>query len=138
MDIVALGTQLLNDKLGAGLDPDTVTSALSGLLGDGQGSVDLAGLASKMSQSGDLGSLVNSWLGDGANSPISAESIMGLLGEGGIEKFAGLLGTDTASATQGLADVIPQMMDKASSGGSLLDSVGGLGGLMDAAKSLLS
>ena len=138
MDIVALGTQLLNDNLGAGLDSDTVTSALSGLLGDGQGSVDLAGLASKMSESGDLGSLVNSWLGDGANSPISADSLTGLLGEGGIEKFAGLLGTDTASATQGLADVLPQMMDQASSGGSLLDSVGGLGGLMDAAKSFLS
>jgi hypothetical protein len=36
-----------------------------------------------------------------------------------------------------MADVLPQLMDKASSGGSLLDSAGGLGSLMGAAQSFL-
>ena len=52
--------------------------------------------------------------------------------------FAASLGTDTGTAASGLADVLPQLMDKASSGGSLLDAAGGVGGLMGAAKSFLS
>ena len=58
MEILELGAQLLSDKLGLELDADTVVSALSGLLGDGQGNVDLAGLASKMASSGELGGLM--------------------------------------------------------------------------------
>ena len=138
MDILELGAQLLSDKLGTNLDTDSIVSALSGLLGDGQGNIDLAGLASKMASNGDLGGIVSSWLGDGANSAISADSILSLLGEGQVSDFASKLGTDTGSAASGLADVLPQMMDKASSGGSLLEAAGGLDGLMGAAKSFLS
>jgi uncharacterized protein YidB (DUF937 family) len=138
MDIIPMATQLLNDKLGLQLDSATVSSALSGLMGDGQGGIDLAGLAGKMSQSGEFGSLLNSWLGDGANAAISADSLVNMFGEGGLSQFAGALGTDTNSAAQGLAEVLPQMMDQVSSGGNLLESVGGLDGLMGAAKSFLS
>jgi len=138
MEIIELGAKLLNENLGLQVDPNTIANALSSLLGDGQGNLDLAGLVSRMTQNGQLGALVSSWLGDGANSAISAENLTGLLGEGGIADFANSIGTDPGSAAQGLADVIPQMMDKASSGGSLLESAGGLGGLMDAAKSFLS
>ncbi|MEH6589559.1 MAG: YidB family protein [Halioglobus sp.] len=138
MDILQLGAQLLSEKLGLQLDSDTVISALSKLLGDGSGSVDFASLAGKMASSGELGSIVSSWLGDGSNSSISADSIMGLLGEGKVSDFASQLGTDGNTAAAGLADVLPQMMDKASSGGNLLEAAGGLGGLMGAAKSFLS
>lgn len=138
MDIVKIGSQLLSEKLGLQLDSSTVESALSGLLGDGQGGIDLAGLASKMASSGELGNIVSSWLGDGGNGAISADSLLGLLGDSKVSDFASSLGTDTDTAAAGLADVLPQMMDQASSGGSLLDSAGGLGGLMGAAKSFLS
>ncbi|GHD14679.1 hypothetical protein GCM10007052_18690 [Halioglobus japonicus] len=138
MDIVQMGAQLLSQKLGLQINEATIRSALSTLLGDGQGNVDLAGLASKMASSGELGNIVNSWLGDGANSPISAESLTGLMGEGPMADFAGSIGTDTGTAANGLAEVLPQLMDQSSSGGALLESVGGLGGLMGAAKSLLS
>ena len=138
MDIVQVGAQLLSEKLGLQIDPATVANALSGLLGDGQGNIDLAGLASKMASSGELSSVVSSWLGDGANSAINADSVLGMLGEGAVGDFAAKLGTDTGTAASGLADVLPQLMDKASSGGSLLDSVGGVGGLLGAAKSFLS
>jgi uncharacterized protein YidB (DUF937 family) len=138
MDILKLGAQMLSEKLGLQIDSDTVVGALSGLLGDGQGNIDFAGLASKMASSGELGGIVSSWLGDGANSSISADSILGMLGESKVSDFASALGTDRDSAATGLADVLPHMMDKASSGGSLLDSAGGLGGLMGAAKSFLN
>lgn len=137
MDLIQLGTQLLSEKLGLQLDADTVSSALTQLLGDGQGNIDFAALAGKMASSGELGGILSSWLGDGSNSPISADSIMGMLGDNNVAEFAGKLGTDSGTAATGLADVLPQLMDKASSGGSLLESVGGLGGLMGAASSFL-
>jgi uncharacterized protein YidB (DUF937 family) len=138
MDIIALATKLLNDNLGLSLDQATVSAALAGLIGDGQGGIDLAGLASKMSQNGDLGALLGSWLGDGANGAITPETLAGLFGQGELSKFAGQLGIDSATATRGLADALPQIVDRASSGGALLDSLGGVGGLMGAAKSLFS
>jgi uncharacterized protein YidB (DUF937 family) len=138
MDILAVGAKLLSEQLGINIDPQTMQSALSTLLGDGKGNLDLAGLASKMASNGDLGSVVSSWLGDGGNATISAESIMSLLGESKVSEFAGTVGTDAGSAASGLAEVLPQLMDNASSGGSLLEAAGGLDGLMGAAKSFLS
>ncbi len=138
MDILQVGAEHLSKQLGLNVDTQTIMSALSGLLGDGSGNLDLAGLAGKMASSGELGNLVNSWLGDGANSPISPESILGLFGENKVADFASRVGTDSGSAASGLASVLPEIMDQASSGGSLLDSAGGLGGLMGAAKSFLS
>lgn len=138
MEIGDLCAQLLSDKLGLQVDSDTIGSAIASLLGDSEGNLDLAGLANKMASSGDLGNVISSWLGNGANSAISPESITALLGEGPINDFASQLGTDTSGAAASLAEVLPQIMDKSSSGGSLLESAGGLGGLMGAAKSLLS
>ena len=138
MELNDLCAQLLSEKLGLQVDSEAVGSAMGSLLGDAQGNVDLAGLASKMASSGELGNIVSSWLGDGANSAISPDSIKELLGEGQISDFASQLGTDTNGAAAGLAEILPQIMDKSSSGGSLLDSAGGPGGLMGAAKSFLS
>ena len=137
MDIVQMGVDLLSKQLGSQTDANSLNSALSGLLGDGQGTIDLAGLAGKMASSGELGNILNSWLGDGANSAITAESLTNLLGDSKISEFASQVGTDSQSAANGLADVLPQLMDKSSSGGSLLDSVGGLDGLLGAASSFL-
>jgi uncharacterized protein YidB (DUF937 family) len=137
MDIVQMGVDLLSKQLGSQTDANSLSNALSGLLGDGQGNIDLAGLAGKMASSGELGNILNSWLGDGANSTITAENLTNLLGDSKISEFASQVGTDSQSAANGLADVLPQLMDKSSSGGSLLDSVGGLDGLLGAASSFL-
>jgi uncharacterized protein YidB (DUF937 family) len=136
MNIIEMGASLLSQKLGIDLDPNAVASALNGLLANSQGELDLAGLAGKMASSGDLSAIVGSWLGDGANAPISAESLASIFGSDKIADFASQLGTDSSTAAKGLAEVLPQMMDKASSGGSLLNMVGGADGLLGAAKSL--
>ena len=137
MDLAALGTQLLGEKLGQQSGGQDLTSALSSLLGDGKGGLDLQALAGKMAGSGDLGDIVGSWLGDGENSPISADKLLALLGDSQIADFAAKIGTDSEGAASSLSEVLPQLMDKASSGGNLLESLGGVGGLMDAAKSFL-
>lgn len=136
MNIIEMGASLLSQKLGIDIDPNAVASALNGLLANSQGELDLAGLAGKMASSGDLSAIVGSWLGDGANAPISAESLASIFGSDKIAGFASQLGIDSSTAANGLAEVLPQMMDKASSGGSLLNMVGGADGLLGAAKSL--
>lgn len=132
MDLIELGAQLLGDKLGLNIDSATIQSALTGLLGNAQGNIDLAALTSQFAANGGLADAVNSWLGDGGNSAISADTIMNVLGSSKVSGFANQLGVDADSAAGGLADVIPQLIDQASSGGNLLESAGGL---LGAAKS---
>ena len=138
IDLIQIGTQLLTEKLGLQVDTASIGSALTGLIGDSAGNVDFAGLASQMASSGELGNVLSSWLGDGANSPISAGTVLGLFGDNKVADFASKVGIDSNTAASGLADVLPQLMDKASSGGGLLESVGGLGGLMGSAKSFFN
>ncbi|MEM1402515.1 MAG: YidB family protein [Pseudomonadota bacterium] len=138
MDIIELGASILSEKLGMDLDPAAIAPALSGLLSNSAGELDLAGLAGKMASSGDLGAIVGSWLGDGANDAISADSIAGLFGSDKLSAFASQLGLNTDQAAGGLAQALPEIMDKSSSGGNLLEMAGGASGLLGAAKSLFS
>ncbi len=137
MDIAKLGADILSEKLGVSVDSDSLSNALSGLLGNSGEGLDLSGLVSKMAADGDLSSIVSSWLGDGGNAGISPKKILSMLGDKNVASFAESLGLDTASASSGLAEALPQMIDKSSSGGSLLDSLGGAEGLLGAAKSFL-
>jgi uncharacterized protein YidB (DUF937 family) len=138
MDLLEYGAQLLSEKLGADLDPAAIGNALSGLLANDAGEFDLGALAGKFAGSGELGGLLSSWLGDGENSPLSPEALTSILGGDRIAEFASSLGVDAGSAAGSLAEVVPDMLDKASSGGNLLDMAGGLDGLMGAAKGLFS
>jgi uncharacterized protein YidB (DUF937 family) len=135
MDIMKMGTELLSNALGDSADSGKLTEALGGLLGGGDGGMDLSALAAKMSGDGGMSSVLSSWLGDGANEGISADSVKSLLGDANIADFAAKLGIDPSNAASSLAEALPQLMDKSSSGGSLLDSLGGADGLLGAAKS---
>lgn len=129
-DIIQIGAQLFQSKLGSdgdGLDIGDIVSALSGLLSDNDGNINISSLVSNM-DAGDLMSLASSWLGDGDNSPISADQLMGLLGNDKISAFASQLGLSEDKAVGGLQEAIPNIVDKSSSGGSLLDAVGGVSG----------
>ncbi len=127
MDLKAMAVQMLLDKLGSNVDPAALGNALDKLIGDGS-QMDLAGMVSRFSQGG-LTDAVASWLGDGANSSISASQIGQVLGADKLAEFASSIGVDEDTAGTALAGALPALVDKSSSGGSLLDSVGGLGGL---------
>lgn len=129
MDLMKIGTQLLLSKLGGGSGGnDTAMSALSGLMGDSKGGIDLGNIVSKM-QGGDMASIASSWLGKGSNESIGTEQLRGLFGKDKIAQFASQLGTDEDSALNGLSEALPNMIDQGSPDGSLLDSLGGIGGL---------
>jgi uncharacterized protein YidB (DUF937 family) len=137
MDLMKLGTQLILSKLGGNTNESGVTDALSSLLGgsNGGGGLDIGSIVSNMmSNGGGLQSVVASWLGDGDNDAISGGQIKDLLGGDKISEFASKLGVDEDSAADSLAEAVPQMVDKSSSGGSLLDAVGGLDGALNLAK----
>ena len=137
MDILQTGAQLLEEKLGVKADLSTITEALSGLLGGGEGGFDISSLVKGLMENNNLQSMVTSWLGDGPNKGIDPNSVMQFFGSEKISTFASQIGVQSQEAAQGLASVIPQMIDKASSGGSILESAGGgLGGILEMGKGL--
>jgi uncharacterized protein YidB (DUF937 family) len=110
-----LGTQ------GASLPLNAIVSALGGLLMT-KGKLDVAGLVSRL-QTGGLASLAASWLGDGGNLPVDAKQISGLFDQGQLSAFAEQLGLEQGQAVKGLQGAIPNLIDKASSGGALSPTV---------------
>jgi len=125
-----------SDDATTGLDTDSISNALGNLLGGGaDGGLDLGSLVSGLSENG-LGSIVGSWLGSGENESISLDSITDLLGADKISEFASSLGLSEDSAKGALADALPNVIDKATSGENslvddLLSKVGGADGAMD-------
>lgn len=139
MDMMKLATQLLASKLGgnAGGNSDMVQNVIGSLLGGSGGSgLDLGSIVGNLKDSG-LGNMAESWLGDGDNEEISRDQITSMLGSDKIQNAAQQLGADENDLISGLQAMIPQVVDKSSSGGSLLDSVGGIGGLASLAGKFL-
>lgn len=130
--ILKIGAQAFESKVGGtqadSLSLEQLTGAIAGLMpGDGA-KVDLGALIGKM-QNGGMASLAQSWLGDGGNDGIEISQLTSMFDSADIQRFAGHLGIDQETALNGLQGAIPEMIDKASSRGSL-DSLGGVSGVM--------
>jgi len=78
----------------------------------------LAGLAKLFTQQGQ-GEAMSSWIGSGQNASISPASILSVLGQGRIQQLAGNTGLSTADVQQGLASVLPQLVDQLTPDGKL-------------------
>jgi len=138
MDLLKIGASMIqgnSDDATTGLDVDDISSALSRLLSNGEGGLDLAALVGGLSQNG-LGAIVGSWLGNGENASISMDQITDLLGSEKVSEFASELSISEESAKGALADSLPQVVDQATAGeGSIMDEmlaqVGGPQGAME-------
>ena len=137
-DLLKMGASAIqgnSDDATTGLDTSSITDALGSLLGGGSdGGIDLSSMMSGLSENG-LGSIVSSWLGSGENESISMDSITDLLGADKVSEFASSLGLSEDSAKGALADMLPNVIDQATSGeGSIIDDmlahVGGADGAM--------
>ena len=124
---------MLAQKLGG--DNAAIGGVLNSLIGGGN-SADIGGLVNGLKEKG-LGDVAESWLGDGENKEVSADQLKEVLGAEKVEAAAAELGTDEGSLLASLKDALPQMVDQGSTGGSLLDKVGGIGGLAGMAKKFL-
>lgn len=78
----------------------------------------IPGLLKLFEQKG-LGSIVQSWLGTGANLPIKPEQIQQVLGSPLVQQIAQKAGMQPQDALGGLAKLLPQVVDKLSPGGAL-------------------
>ncbi len=110
---------------GGGLNPQSVVAALQKLLPTSGGELDLSRLVGMFSAQGGLAAIASSWLGDGNNQSISASQILAVLGNDKVANFAAQLGLDTGKASEGLAGIVPDLIDKNSKGGALLGNLAG-------------
>ena len=110
-----------------------------GGLGDGAagGVADLlksqggvSGLTEKFGQKG-LGDVAASWVGKGGNAPISAEQIAAVIGSGPIADFAAKLGISPEQASETLAGLLPEAVDRLTPNGSAEGADDLLGGLLN-------
>lgn len=131
MDLMQMGKDLLGDKLG----DSGVMEGLSKLTGGGDG-LDLGSLTETL-KAGGLGDKLESWLGDGENEAVSGEELKSALGSDKVAEMAASMGVDEDTAANKLTDLLPGLLDKASSGGSILDKFGGASAVLDAAKGFL-
>ena len=129
MNFKDLATQIVMSKIGGANNSAEAGSALDELV-DGSKEFDLADIVGKFTNSGgDLASKAKSWLGDGANESVSPSQVQDAIGLDKIKSFADKLGIGTDEASGKLSEIMPELIDRSSRGGSLLDSVGGIKGL---------
>lgn len=79
---------------------------------------DLQGLVNKLQQGG-LNAQVQSWLGDGANLPVTADQIRSALGNQQIQQLAQHFGLPVDAVLKLLAEHLPSTVDQASPNGTL-------------------
>ena len=82
---------------------------------------DLNGLVTAL-QNGGLNTQVQSWLGPGANLPITEDQLKAVLGNTQVQEFARHLGLPVDQTLAMLAKFLPDIIDKASPNGALKTS----------------
>ncbi len=90
---------------------------IMGLL-KGSESGGLQGLVETFNEKG-LGEVMSSWIGKGENLPISPEQIQQIFGSGQVQQIAEKLGVSPDEASSGLAELLPQIVDKLTPEGSV-------------------
>ena len=143
-NLLNLGASIIqgnDDETTTSLDTARLSSALGNLFKGNEGKLDFGTLLGKMKES-EPGDVAASWLGNGANESVSGETIKNLIGPDKIADFASTLGLSEKSAEKALADALPEMIDKASPDGSLMENIidkaGGLDGLLGFGRKLFS
>jgi uncharacterized protein YidB (DUF937 family) len=136
MDFKRLATQILMDKIGSVNNSSAAGSALDNLANRGKG-FDLTEIIGQFSGAGgDLAKKAKTWLGDGPNDAISPAQIQQVFGSDKLEAFASALGIRREEASYRLSEILPELIDKSSQGGSLLGAGGRAMGLAKLASRL--
>jgi len=110
--------QLAGGLLGGSGGAGGLANVLFGLIQNQPGG--LAGLVQSF-QSKGLGDIVNSWVSNGPNQPISPDQVHSALGSNTINDIAAKLGVSPQTASSGLSQLLPQMVDKLTPNGQIPD-----------------
>ena len=107
-----------------GMDPQMLIGVVMTLINQAGG---LQGLLAKL-QAGGLGEATQSWVGTGANRPVSPDQLGGALGPDLMEMIARQMGGNSQQASSTMADLLPELIDRLTPQGQV-PSDNGLGGL---------
>ncbi|MBL0173622.1 MAG: DUF937 domain-containing protein [Gemmatimonadaceae bacterium] len=117
-----------------GANAQNMLGGLLGQLGGGKGAGNSAVLATVMAlvqqqggvsglvakfQSGGLSDVVASWVGTGANAPISASQVQDVLGKSAVTDVAAQLGVDPAQAGSSIASMLPELINQLTPNGKV-------------------
>ncbi|MBP8120678.1 MAG: DUF937 domain-containing protein [Burkholderiales bacterium] len=105
-----------------GGDNPLLQMALQMLTNKGEGGGNGLGGLMDAFQNAGLGDQLKSWIGTGQNMPISADQLSEALGSDKIRDIAGQLGMSQGEVSGGLADMLPQLIDKITPNGQLPDN----------------
>lgn len=135
MDILksVLGTALggqpgAQASAAGGLDPQMLMGIVTALMNNAGG---LQGILAKLQQGG-LAEVAASWVGTGANQPVSPDALGSALGPDLLGQIARQLGGNTQQAAGTLAQVLPGLIDQLTPQGQLPadNGMGALGALL--------
>ena len=125
----ALGGQQTDQvQASGGIDPQVLMGIVAALMNNAGG---LSGILAKLQQGG-LGDAAQSWVGTGANQPVSPDALGGALGPDLMGMIARQLGGNQQQAAGTLADLLPGLIDQLTPQGRLPtdNGQGGLGALL--------
>ncbi len=114
----------LLDELARGVGAQLGQSAGNDLVGAALkliNSPEVGGLAGlvKLFNQGGLDKHMASWISTGKNLPVSAGQLLAVLGQGRIDALAEQAGLGSQQLSSGLAEMLPQIIDKLTPDGTL-------------------
>lgn len=118
----------LGGLIGSVANNPQMLQALGGLLGNDGEHGGLGGLMAKFEQAG-LGNVIGSWVGNGANQPVSGDQLTQVLGSGAIGQIAAKLGVNPDQAAGQLSSLLPALVNHLTPNGQA--PAGGLGNAGD-------
>ncbi len=118
LDAMAKG--LLGEVLGGGRAQNPLLDIVLALISNPQ-TGGLQGLIQTFKEKG-LGDAVSSWISTGENQAISGGQIQHALGGNFIQQIAEKLGSSGSEVSGGLANLLPEIIDKLTPNGSLPES----------------
>jgi uncharacterized protein YidB (DUF937 family) len=135
----AQGSEGLGGLIGMLGNQPQLMEVASSLLGNDGEQGGLSGLMEKFQQAG-LGDVLASWVGTGANQPISGEQLSNVLGSDALSGLAGKFGINPDDLAGQLSSVLPGLVDQLTPNGQApaaglgngSDLMGMLGGLLKA------
>jgi len=115
LDEMAKG--LLGKVLGGGSSQNPLMDIVLGLITNPQ-TGGLQGLIQTFKEKG-LGDAMSSWISTGENQPVSGDQVQHALGGNFIQQIAQQLGSSKSEVSGGLANLLPDIIDKLTPSGNL-------------------
>jgi uncharacterized protein YidB (DUF937 family) len=125
-----LGAAMGGGQGGGGVQGALLNAVVGMVAGGGQGGGGLGNLISKFTQGG-MGDVMNSWVGQGQNAPISSDQLTNVLGSDTIGNLASQLGLSHGETAGHLSQMLPEIINKLTPQGQApADGLGNIGDIL--------